>query len=348
MTTLSPLGSFQNKVSVEPLTLKDFLSIQPWITQRDTNQRVKKSTVRNNLETLRSPHLFVAIGELNKDDTDELGNEYSKGTRFIIDGNTRAYFWERNLTNELPEELIATIYKGDTLLDLRATYYAYDNPDATEQAAEVMTGIYRLLDFKPQSKKILGGTIVTSQNYASMWTFGAPLYGTNKGIWGIEPDVTETRTAAKRWAMAEQFKFWRNEWQYLDDFNIGGKASVIDQPVLMALLITSRVYAGDAKFAELIDNLNKKNYNPSERTAVSKIGEAATAQTYDVYTKNSASFDQYTSAFDFYIYWIERHMTNSTQTNCAAPKQGYTNKGKEWVYKNIEKTTTNLQAHFEL
>jgi len=331
-----PEGVFSDRMSVEPMTLEVFLKLPAWITQRNVELRVKKSSVKENLCTLRPPHLMVAIGELTEDDTDENGNEYFAGDRFILDANTRKYIWQHNMVDILPETLIAVIYKEKTLLGLRRHYYAYDNPDATEQAAEVMTGIFSLFDFKPKSKKILGGSIVTSQNYASMWTYGAPLFKTNKGIWGIEPDNNETKTQAKRWAMAEQFKFWRPQWEYLDKFNLGGKECVIDQPLLMALLITATFYAGVDKFDSLIEKLNKKDYNPSQKTPISKIGEAATAQTNDVYNKNSASYDQYINAFNFYIYWIERHMNNPDQLNCQGPKQGYSKKGEEWVDKNVK------------
>lgn len=328
---LSLNGDFSDVLSFESITFKDYKEIQPWITQRNVENRVKKSSVKQNLSTLRPSHLIVAIGELTEDDTDEKGNEYKKGTRFIIDSNTRKYFWQNGMTNKVPETLFAAVYREPSLIDLRKHYYSYDNPDATEQAAEVMTGIFSLFNFKPKSKKIQGGSITTAQNYASMWTPGAPLYGTNKGIWGIEPDNTETKTTAKRWAMAEQFKFWTREWSYLDNFELGGKLSVIDQPLLMALLVTSKSYMGEERFSDLIVKLNEKDYNPSSKTPVSKIGEAATAMTDDVYTKGSASYDQYVKAFDFYIYWIKRHMEDPDQTNCQGPKGGYSGKGKEWV-----------------
>ena len=104
-----------------------------------------------------------------------------------------------------------------------------------------------------------------------MWTPDAPLCGTNKGIWGIDPDESETKTQAKRWAMAEQFKFWNNEWRYLDKFKIGRKSSVIDQPLLMTLLIAARAYMGNTKFDDLVYKLNSKDYNPSKSTPISRL-----------------------------------------------------------------------------
>ena len=334
-------GDAGQNLSVEIMDVETFFELPPWITQRDILKRSKKSSVRSNLSTLRPPHLIVAIGELTADDEDENGNEYKKGTRFIIDSNTRKLFWmERNTPENVPSHVIAHVYKSDTLIGLRNVYYAYDNPDATEQAAEVMTGIYALFEFKPESNKIVGGSIVSAQNYASMWTPDAPLYGTNKGIWGIDPDESETKTQAKRWAMAEQFKFWNNEWRYLDKFKIGRKGSVIDQPLLMALLIAARAYMGNTKFDDLVYKLNSKDYNPSKSTPISKIGEAACAQTSEVYTKGTASFQQYLNAFNFYLYWIDRHMSDPTQENCAAPKGGYHGKGAAFIEKRINSGST--------
>ena len=337
---------FGEGISVEIMLTGDFLKIQEWITQRNTEKRATKSTVYANLSVLKKPHLIVAIGELTEDDEDENGNFYPAGTRFVLDANTRKYYWEKGKTDQLPDNVLAIIYKEPTLVGLRAHYYAYDNPDAVEQASEVMTGIYKLFDFIPKSNKIIGGSIVTAQNYASMWTPGAPLFATNKGIWGVDPDPNETKTTAKRWAMAEQFKFWRAEWEYLDIFKIGTKGSVIDQPLLMALLITSRVYKHKPVFEDLVRKLNRKDYNAAEKTAIAKIGEAAIGAENDVDRKTEGSFESYINAFNFYLYWIERYMKDSKQHNCAAPKGGYIGKGKEWIDKyftleyNVENALT--------
>lgn len=334
---------FGNGISVEVMSIEQFLKIQEWITQRNTEQRARKTTVHANLSVLKKSHLIVAIGELTEDDEDENGNEYEAGTRFVLDANTRKLFWLNGKTDQLPDNVLAIVYKEPSLVGLRAHYYAYDNPDAVEQASEVMTGIYKLFDFNPKSNKIIGGSIVTAQNYASMWTPGAPLYGSNKGIWGVDPDPNETKTQAKRWAMAEQFKFWRAEWEYLDTFKIGTKGSVIDQPLLMALLMTSHVYRDNPNFEDLVRKLNRKDYNAAQKTAISKIGEAATNANNEVYKKSEGNFDAYTNAFNFYLYWIERHVKNPDQINCFAPKTGYAGKGREWVdkYFKIEDNTDN-------
>ena len=328
--------SFGNEMSAEVIPIEQFFEIQEWITQRNTESRARKATVHANLSTLKKSHLVVAIGELTQDDEDENGNEYVAGTRFILDANTRKLFWSKGKTDKLPEDVLAVVYKEPTLIGLRAHYYAYDNPDAVEQASEVMTGIYKLFDFSPKSNKIIGGAIVTAQNFASMWTPGAPLYNTNKGIWGIDPDPNETKTQAKRWAMAEQFKFWRAEWEYLDSFKIGTKGSVIDQPLLMALLITSHVYKDQPVFEDLIRKLNRRDYNSSEKKPISKIADAATGAESGVYIKNAGSFDVYVNAFNFYLYWIERHMEHPNKIGCSGRRGGYAEYGKEWVAKHIQ------------
>lgn len=330
---------FGDGISVEVMPTEDFFEIQEWITQRNTEVRARKTTVHANLSILKKSHLIVAIGELTEDDEDENGNKYEAGTRFTLDANTRKLFWLRGKTDRLPENVLAIVYKEPTLVGLRSHYYAYDNPDAVEQASEVMTGIYKLFDFNPKSNKIIVGSIVTAQNYASMWSPGAPLYDTNKGIWGIDPDPNETKTQAKRWAMAEQFKFWRTEWEYLDSFKIGTKGSVIDQPLLMALLITSRVYKDQPVFEDLIRKLNRRDYNSSEKKPIGKIADAATGSENDVYRKSEGNFDAYVNAFNFYLYWIERHMKDPDQCKCASPKGGYAKKGKEWIKKWVDKFT---------
>ena len=338
-----PIGE---NISTEVIDYEKYLSYLEWITQRNTKQRSKKVSVRSNLEILRPPHFIVAIGELTADDEDENGNVYKAGTRFILDSNTRRYFWQNGLSDAVPKVVIAIVYKANTLVELRKHYYAYDNPDAVEQAGEVMTGIFGLFDFKPKSNKILGGSIVTGQNYASMWCPGAPLYGTNKGIWGIEPSENDTRTTAKRWAMAEQFKFWRSEWEYLDSFKIGLSGSVIDQPLLMALLISSKEHADKPVFDDLIYKLNRKDYNAAEKKPISFIGEAATGARSDVYVKDTSSYDTYAKAYDYYLYWIQRHMENPDQTGCSGRRGGYKGYGAEWVAKHIQTCDNTIMEHF--
>lgn len=334
-----PFDSLVDKVakdiSVEVMPLNLLFSYPEWIIQRNVQLRAKKAVVKDNLSTLRPSHFFVAVGEVTQDGIDKDGNERKKGERYVLDSNTRQYFWEYiNSSDNKPTEVVAKVYRG-TILELGNIYASYDSPDAVEQAAEVMTGVYKLFDFQPKSPKIMYGSIVTSMNYASIWTPNAPLYGTQKGIWGIEPDNNETKTQAKRWQMAEQFKFWSNEWKYLDSFYIGGKACIIDQPLLMALLIAARAYSKDKNLADLITKLNEKDFNPSHKTPISKIAEAATGGTSDVYVKQSANYDAYTRAFDFYLYWIERYISDPSSEKCKSPHGGYTNKGCEFVEKMV-------------
>lgn len=343
-----PFDSLVDKVakdiSLEVMPVNLLFSYPEWIIQRNVQIRAKKSAVKSNLSTLRPSHFFVAVGQITEDGIDENGNERKKGERYVLDSNTRQYFWENiNSDENVPKEVIAKVYRG-TILELGNIYASYDSPDAVEQAAEVMTGVFKLFDFQPQSPKIMYGSIVTSMNYASIWTPNAPLYGTQKGIWGIEPDSNETKTQAKRWQMAEQFKFWANEWKYLDSFNIGGKACIIDQPLLMALLIAARAYPDDDNLGDLITKLNKKDYNASHNTPISKIGEASIGATSDVYVKGNASYDAYTRAFDFYLYWIERYITDPSSERCRSPQGGYAKKGCEFVNKmiNCEKILSQI------
>ena len=110
---------------------------------------------------------------------------------------------------------------------------------------------------------------------------------------------------------------------------------MIDQPLLMALLIACRAFSGNDTFDDLVYKLNSKDYNASKSTAISKIGEAACAQTYEVYNKGTASFQQYLNAYNFYLYWIDRYMINPKQEKCTAPKGGYNGKGATFIEKRF-------------
>ena len=104
----------------------------------------------------------------------------------------------------------------------------------------------------------------------------------------------------------------------------------------MALLIASREYAKKQVFNDLICKLNRKDYNAAEKKPISFIGEAATGARNDVYIKDAANYETYKKAYNYYLYWIQRHMENPDQTGCSGRRGGYDNYGEGWVAKYIQ------------
>ena len=68
---------------------------------------------------------------------------------------------------------------------------------------------------------------------------------------------------------------------------------------------------------QLIFKLNCKDYNASEKKPISYAWEAATGARNDVYTKDSANYETYKKAYNYYMHGIQRHVENPDQTGCA-------------------------------
>ena len=124
-------------VSICLMEIENFLNLPEWITQRNTINRLKKRGVLDHLRKLFPTHLIVAVGELTEDDVWEDNTKYSAGHQWRLDANTRARAWQEGKTDKTPERVLAVKYDDKTLIGLRNIYWAFDNPSATEQTAEV-------------------------------------------------------------------------------------------------------------------------------------------------------------------------------------------------------------------
>ena len=172
---------FMPGISVCRMRREEFLALPEWITQRSTKLRVKKKGVINHLRKLFPTHHLVAVGELTKDDTWEDNTEYKAGTRWRLDANTRGFLWKEGKSDKIPDYVLAVKYDNETLLGLRNTYWTFDNASATEQSAEVVTGLFKSLNYHPKIKKFQDGVIHTSLSFACK--YDAPdIFGEN-GLW---------------------------------------------------------------------------------------------------------------------------------------------------------------------
>jgi len=153
--------NFDNKVKFEQLSIETFLELSEVPMQRDTEGRAVKQPTIKMLKKLLAVHLEVAIVELTKDCT-YFGILYKKGCRFIVNGNTRAYFWLNKLTDNIPEKVNATVYYVENMEEIRAIYNTYDSPTAVENTQAkfygILSGVY---GYQPTSSKLKKGTILT-------------------------------------------------------------------------------------------------------------------------------------------------------------------------------------------
>tara|TARA_B100000085_G_scaffold281015_1_gene306901 strand:- start:45 stop:1142 length:1098 start_codon:yes stop_codon:yes gene_type:complete len=183
-------------ISICLMDTKDFLKLPEWITQRNTVNRLKKRGVLDHLRKLFPTHIIVAVGELTKDDVWEDNTKYSAGHQWRLDANTRARAWQEGKTDKVPDNVLAVKYDEDTLIGLRNIYWAFDNPSATEQTAEICQGIFKSLRYFPVTKKFQDGAIVTALSYTCQYhdpdTFG------KRGLWTDTDDESITLDEYRR------------------------------------------------------------------------------------------------------------------------------------------------------
>ena len=302
-----------------------FIQINSWIKQRREELRLQKSKT-NHMNELKDPHLVIALGILTQDDRDEDGTLYKAGSVFILDANTRKFVWTNYSLDKLPQRLSANVYKKETLKELHGIYLTYDSPDACETTGEALTGQYRVLGWNPISPKFIDGTIGTALNFASMFTYGAPQYGSNKGKDSVEVGPNETKTASAREISGLQLQHFLPELKYLDQFNLK-KANGIDPPLLTALLAATKAFKGDKHFNELVRACNDRSYvNGAKTNALGKIMMAAMSITDEVYVRGGeAKYSTYRKAYNFYLYWIERYVKNESDRNVESNLKGRQN-----------------------
>ena len=304
------------------LSYELFVEIQSWIKQRREDLRVDKSKT-NHMNALKDPHLIVALGLLTEDDYDDDGKLHKKGSVFILDANTRKWKWVNGYLSRLPQRLSGHVYKKETLKELHSIYLTYDSPDACETTGEALTGQYRVLGWNPTSPKFIDGQIGTALNFASMWTYGAPQYGTNKGKSSVEVGDSETKREQEMLIAGLQLNYFLPELKYLDKFNLK-KQKGIDPPLLTALLAASKAFKGDKHFEDLIVKLNNREFFQGSTTnALGKIMMAAMQYTDEVYIRGGeAKYATYRKAYNFYLYWIERYVKNPSDREIGKNLKG--------------------------
>ena len=178
--------AFTDGIAICSMLYGDFIKIPEWIAQRNTENRAKKEGVLDRLQELFPTHYIVVIGELTEDDEWEDGKKYKKGSRWVLDANTRRYLWVKGETDRIPEKVLAVRFTAPTLLGLRNLYWSYDNPSASEKTGELITGLFKSLGVVPKTKIFSNGSIPTALSYCAKFD-NPKLFGA-QGIWSKPKD----------------------------------------------------------------------------------------------------------------------------------------------------------------
>ena len=330
-------------VEIAVLITKAFLKYPEWITQRDTENRLKKKGVIDHLRKLFPTHHIVAVGELTEQDDWE-DKVYEAGHTWRLDANTRAKVWERGLVNELPKGVLAVKFKGKTLKDIRNIYWAFDNPTAAEIAAEVVSGCLKSLGIELLTKKFKDGQFVTALSYTCK--YDAPdVYG-ERGLWSEPDDDSVTITEYKRTQTLHAVRDYADTIKAVDELlNKTGVVSHFDQTFLTALFLFHRKYGCfDDNVTNLCLNLTGRLKdedgeqaliatapNPSAKLNATGWIDRENTKSFSNYQEqcviqDRGKMDGFYQGVPFFTYWLSIASQNGLKhRQNKGAKGGYTN-----------------------
>lgn len=165
----SPSIDLSHEVERIEIPTNVFLEIDPVPFQRNHEQRAKTKKVKDSLSILRVEHIDVQLAMLTKKSVYS-GKTYPANSVFIVNGNTRKYFWENGLSDRIPEKVHATMYKVDSMEEIQQLYNSFDSVNAVEKNQEKIYGLLaRVHNYTPTSSKISLGQFITALNLASFY-----------------------------------------------------------------------------------------------------------------------------------------------------------------------------------
>lgn len=323
-----PKKSFS--LTKDRLTLEYFLELPSVPMQRDTLAHAKSPAVKNALSTLRPEHVNVALAKLTSD-CYEGGIFYRAGTIFIVDGNTRQFYWKEGHSDYIPTHVEATIYEYDTLAEIQECYNTYDSKSALETNGQKIYGLLKLNhNYEAKYNKFANGKFSTSLGFASHV---------------IDP-VTYNKPSVSNniYCVQDQIALFIDEIKVIDDlcYNIGTKITIMDQSLLAASMLALKHYGTtNKKLLKCLCDIYEERQNTQTKNmdGVTHIVQE--------WTRNFR-FKQRTTSWDkpmglsktvpFVLFWIEKYMNDIAQKQIGG---GWDNILSDWFGSNSTPNTTN-------
>lgn len=347
-----------DEIEIGLITRAAFLELPQWITQRSVTNRIKKKGVLDHLAKLFPTHFIVALAELTEDDVWEDGREFDKGSEWTIDANSRAYVWRNQMSDNLPDHVLAVKYKGKTLRDIRSIYWAFDNPTAAEVAAEVVTGVLKSLNTTLYTKKFQDGQFVTALSYTCMFD-NATVYG-DRGLWTDSDDDSITNSEYKRRMTSLAVQQYLPTIKAVDNLlHECGMSKDFDQTFITSLfLFHLKMGVFDKNVVELmkllaetlLDEDGEKVGIATTKTGalppqgwIKRENDKGYEKINDLKIPDRGKIDGYYQGVPFFCYWLYIASENGLKTKQkSGPKQGY----RKW-FDDTFMTRTNMRAILE-
>jgi hypothetical protein len=303
------------------ISVADFLEVPPAPIQRNSERRVGKmkpifDEAYAAKQTASLTEVVLGIIAQDFDDTDpDTGAviaSYTAGQVFILDGNTRRFYWKLNpeRAKELTT-LTAKIHYLSSMEDMKFAYYPYNSKESVEKAGEILQGLARRYNWQPKQTMFQNGGYKTALDWASF----------------EDGDIHQ------------RFNEHFEELKLLDSIPKSGHTisqpamkCLKSQPIMAALLITLKNNKNNLNLYEFIERLSniteddcKKaiaadTVTPVEVIALewktwSKMRGNNTDTTWLNGLAGTTKFASREPQLDFLLYWISEFIKNPKCTN---------------------------------
>jgi hypothetical protein len=159
------------------ISVADFLEVPPAPIQRNSERRVSKmkpifDEAYASKQSASLTEVVLGIISQDFDDIDPETNaviaSYKASEVFILDGNTRRFYWKLNpeRAKELTS-LTAKIHFLANMEDMKFAYYPYNSKESVEKAGEILQGLARRYNWQPRQPMFQNGGYKTALDWAS-------------------------------------------------------------------------------------------------------------------------------------------------------------------------------------
>lgn len=307
------LVDIRSNVYTENMDIMEFLKLPASPYQRPTEARAKTKKVSDSLSKLVREHLEVAIAELTEDAVTESGGLFLKGTRFINNGNTRAFYWKNCLldnngpkSDTVPLSVNATIYPCKDMNEVRANYSTFDSPNSVEREAEKLAGLLMSnYGFVPTFRTFKNGYFMSALGFA------CHVY---------DPKTYPSKGSVKIQNAPGMLALFLEEIKVLDSLISNNKNKFWDMASIAGALIGLKKYGlNNQRFLDFIDALDKNKKD----TRSQKGYDGATHileewVSYDMFSDRLPYWDKiskntnvgFNGTVSFFLYWTEKWMND--------------------------------------
>ena len=326
------------KVELKKLPIEEFLELKEVPMQRDTEGRAKTTKVKKMLKTLRAPHLEISLVKLTKECI-YYGKVYAENSIFIVNGNTRKFFWKNGLSNKIPSHVNASIYLVENMEEVRELYNMFDNPDSQEKNQQkvygILTGLY---NFYPTCQTIIRGALLTGLHFAC--------YKLNPGKYN-QPSINPQ-------SLPFEIKEYIEEIKAFD--KICTTPGNWDQALICSALMSMKRYGTtNPKLLECFDRIDGRKMDTTTSKQDGATHICVEWKSNEKFVSKGTSWSKpngFSQTVPFALYWIEKYMKDIKQMQIGG---GWETTSDNWfneyhafntTLSNIVNETTEIEKEF--